>query len=78
MFGRLGPVELILILCIALVIFGPSKLPQIGRSLGQAITEFKKGTSEAKKELNTMMDETDPTKTSTASKSESENTNKNS
>lgn len=57
MFGRLGPVELILILCIALVIFGPSKLPQIGRSLGQAIQEFKKGTADAKKEVNSILDD---------------------
>lgn len=41
MFGRLGPFELILILCIALVVFGPSKLPEIGKSLGKAIKEFK-------------------------------------
>ena len=39
--GRLGVSELILILAIALVIFGPSKLPEIGRSLGKAINEFK-------------------------------------
>lgn len=58
MFGRLGPVELILILCIALVVFGPSKLPQVGRSLGQAIQEFKKGSSEVKKELNNITEDT--------------------
>lgn len=40
-FGKLGAPELILILAIALVIFGPSKLPEIGRSLGKAINEFK-------------------------------------
>ena len=40
-FGRLGAPELILILAIALVIFGPSKLPEIGKSLGKAIGEFK-------------------------------------
>jgi sec-independent protein translocase protein TatA len=58
MFGRLGPVELILILCIALVVFGPSKLPQVGRSLGQAIQEFKKGSSEVKKEINNITEDT--------------------
>ena len=52
MFGRIGPFELILILCIALIIFGPSKLPQVGHSLGEAIKEFRKGTSEVKKDLN--------------------------
>lgn len=57
MFGRIGPFELILILAIALVIFGPSKLPQVGRSLGQAIQEFKKGTSEIKKEINDITDD---------------------
>ncbi len=39
--GRLGVSELVLILAIALVIFGPSKLPEIGKSLGKAIREFK-------------------------------------
>ncbi|WP_409227029.1 twin-arginine translocase TatA/TatE family subunit [Gudongella sp. SC589] len=39
--GRLGAPELILILAIALVIFGPSKLPEIGKSLGKALGEFK-------------------------------------
>jgi len=40
-FGRLGPVELILILAIVLVIFGPSKLPAVGESLGKAIRGFR-------------------------------------
>ncbi len=39
--GRLGPGELILILIIALIIFGPAKLPEIGKSLGKALNEFK-------------------------------------
>jgi sec-independent protein translocase protein TatA len=42
MFG-LGAQELVLILLIALVLFGGSKIPDLGRSLGQAIREFKKG-----------------------------------
>ncbi len=44
MFG-LGIQELFIILAIALVIFGPSKLPQIGSGLGKAIRDFKKGVS---------------------------------
>jgi sec-independent protein translocase protein TatA len=44
MFG-LGIQELLIILAIALVIFGPSKLPQIGSGLGKAIRDFKKGVS---------------------------------
>ena len=39
----LGPMELVLILGIALLLFGPSRLPGLGRSLGDAIRGFKKG-----------------------------------
>ena len=42
MFG-LGVQELVIILVIALVLFGPGKLPQIGSGLGKAIRDFKKG-----------------------------------
>ncbi len=41
MFGKIGAPELILILGIALVIFGPGKLPEIGKAFGKAIGEFK-------------------------------------
>ena len=54
MFG-LGWQELVIILVIALIIFGPKKLPELGKSLGQAIRSFRDGTGkateEAKKEL---------------------------
>ncbi len=54
MFGRLGPMELVLILVIALVVFGPAKLPEIGKSFGRAIREFRdhsnKVTAEDEKE----------------------------
>lgn len=41
MFESIGPGELLLILIIALVFFGPSRLPELGRSLGDAIREFR-------------------------------------
>ena len=46
MFGSLGMPEIIVILVIALIVFGPRKLPELGRSLGRSISEFKKATNE--------------------------------
>lgn len=46
MLQNIGVPGLILILIIALVIFGPSKLPEIGRSFGNSLKEFKKATSD--------------------------------
>jgi len=45
MFG-LGINELIIIMIIVIVLFGATKLPQLGRGLGQAISNFRKGVSE--------------------------------
>lgn len=41
MFGKIGAIELIVILIIILIVFGPSKLPLIGKAFGQAIGQFK-------------------------------------
>ncbi len=51
MFGSIGMPELIIILVIALIIFGPRKLPEIGRSLGKSIGEFKKASNELRSTL---------------------------
>ncbi len=54
MFGSIGMPELIIILVIALIIFGPRKLPELGRSLGKSLGEFKRASNELK---NTLDDE---------------------
>lgn len=46
MFSNIGVPGLILILVLALIIFGPKKLPEIGRAFGQTLREFKKSTRE--------------------------------
>ena len=45
MFGSIGMPELIVIFVIALIIFGPRKLPELGRSLGKSINEFKRASN---------------------------------
>ncbi len=41
MLGNVGPLEIIVVLIIALVVFGPKRLPELGRSLGRGIREFR-------------------------------------
>ncbi|MGE5576530.1 MAG: twin-arginine translocase TatA/TatE family subunit [Syntrophothermus sp.] len=51
MFG-IGVPELILILVVALIIFGPAKLPEVGKAIGRSITEFKRAVKDDKEESN--------------------------
>ena len=51
MFGSIGVPELIIIFTIALIIFGPRKLPELGRSLGRSLAEFKRASNELRSTL---------------------------
>ena len=51
MFGKIGTGELILILAIALIVVGPRKLPELGKTLGKSISEFKKFSNEIKEDI---------------------------
>ena len=57
MFGSLGAPEIIVIFVVALVVFGPSKLPEFGKSLGEAIRGFKKAINDSEK---TAIDDSQP------------------
>ncbi len=49
--GKIGTGELILILAIALIVVGPSKLPELGKAVGKTLNEFKKFSKDIKEDL---------------------------
>ena len=51
MFGSIGMPELVIIFVVALVIFGPRKLPELGRSLGKSLSEFKRASNDLRSTL---------------------------
>ncbi len=60
MIGRLGTTELLIILGVVLIIFGPSKLPELGKSLGKGIREFRGAAKDIKDSINIEEDEEKP------------------
>jgi len=50
MFSQVGPMEIILVLVIALIVLGPKRLPEAGRSIGKGMREFKDSLSGATKD----------------------------
>jgi sec-independent protein translocase protein TatA len=63
MFGTLGVQEIAVIMLLALVLFGPKKLPELGRTIGKALTEFRRASSDLKssfeREMQNLERETD-------------------
>jgi sec-independent protein translocase protein TatA len=59
MFG-IGMTELLVILAIALVVLGPKKLPEIARSLGRGLAEFRRASSDMRREFLDVSEETRP------------------
>lgn len=48
--GSIGPLELVIVLAIALIVLGPKKLPEVGRSIGNGMREFKESLSGEKRD----------------------------
>ena len=63
MFGSIGMPELMIIFVIALIIFGPRKLPELGRSMGRSLSEFKRASNELRSTLDEeiRVEDKDPT-----------------
>jgi sec-independent protein translocase protein TatA len=53
---NIGPTELLVILVIALLVFGPSRLPEVGRTIGKGLREFRKASEEIRQELKIDLD----------------------
>ena len=53
MFGSLGLPEILVILVVALLVFGPRRLPEIGRTIGKALGEFRRATTDLKRSIDT-------------------------
>jgi len=58
--GGLGTQEVVLILIVILLLFGAKRLPDLARSLGKSLSEFKKGKDEAMKEISDKPDDKKP------------------
>jgi Tat protein translocase TatB subunit len=58
---NIGPQELLLILLVALVVVGPKRLPELSRTIGRGLREFRKAQDEVKKTINLSLDESEPT-----------------
>jgi sec-independent protein translocase protein TatA len=58
--GNIGATEIILILILALVVFGPRRLPEIGRTIGKSLREFRKASQDLRDEFQFSLDDDEP------------------
>ncbi len=58
--GNVGPWEMMVIAVVALLVFGPNRLPELGRSLGRALREFRRASRELREEVRRVVDEEEP------------------
>lgn len=58
--SSLGPAEILVILVVALIVLGPTKLPQVGRQVGRALAEVRRWTQDVKNEVSTAFDPEPP------------------
>ena len=71
--GPIGPLELALVGLIVLVVFGPKKLPELGKSLGDGIGSFKKALSDAQSEVVSAAEEKESENNKTTANAEESN-----
>ena len=57
---QIGPLEILVVAVLALLVFGPEKLPEIGRSLGTGLNQMKKMASDVKSEFDLSLDDDEP------------------
>ena len=57
---NIGPTELLVILVLALIVFGPTRLPEIGRSIGRSLREFRRASDEIRGEIERDLDDEPP------------------
>lgn len=74
MFSQIGPMEIILVLVIALIVLGPKRLPEAGRSLGKGVREFKDSVTGAANDVQVTDLQQAPQATSTGSEHEPQST----
>jgi sec-independent protein translocase protein TatA len=54
---NVGPAEILVILLLALIVFGPKRLPEIGKTVGKGLREFRQATQDVKNELSLSLDD---------------------